>query len=160
VVTAALDDFIGRPGTLEWRGIKTVARYLPQDDPAATVTPAYVVNQPSKRRPYTRTVETKHASGQRVAGTVVCEEHPGALARHYPVPTVDARNERANAALQTEIRALTKMPVFFCGRLANYTYINQDVAIGQGMATAREVLSQLRGRQDTRAGQGVREVAR
>src|SRR5205085_1666237 len=70
VVTAPLDDFLGTPGALEWRGIHMVSRYLPTDDPLGTVTPAYVVNRPSLRVPYTRTVETKHASGQRVAGTV------------------------------------------------------------------------------------------
>ena len=38
-----------------------------------------------------RTVETKHASGQLIHGTVVSEEYPGSPARHYPVPTIDRR---------------------------------------------------------------------
>ena len=63
VVTAALDDFVGRPGSLAWRGIEMRSRYLPTDAPAATLTPAYVVNRPSERVPYTRTVETKHPTG-------------------------------------------------------------------------------------------------
>ena len=96
VVTAPLDDFLGRSGALAWRGIHMVSRYVPTE-PEGTVTPAYVVNRPSLRVPYTRTVETKHATGQRVAGTVVSDEHPGAPARHYPVPTVDGRYERVNA---------------------------------------------------------------
>jgi UDP-galactopyranose mutase len=145
VVTAALDEFVGRPGELEWRGINTVARYLPLDDAHATVTPGYQVNRPSLRRPYTRTVETKHASGQIVAATVVAEEYPGGHARHYPVPTTDSRYERHNLALQDEVREKSPIPVFFCGRLANYLYINQDEAIAQGMACAREVVALLDG---------------
>jgi len=144
VVTAPLDDLVGRPGELEWRGISSVSTFHPVSDERATVTPAYIVNRPSLRRPYTRTVETKHASGQVIAGTVVSEEYPGGPARHYPVPTPDDRYEKINRELQDEVRAALPVPTFFCGRLANYTYINQDVAIAQGMACAADVLDRLR----------------
>jgi UDP-galactopyranose mutase len=141
VVTAPLDDFLGRPGELAWRGIRMVSRYQPTDAEDDTVTPAYVVNRPSSRVPHTRTVETKHASGQRVHGTVVSEEHPGAPARHYPVPTVDGRHEAHNAALQQEVREqLAKYRVHFCGRLSTYTYIDQDQAIDRAFACVDGVL--------------------
>jgi len=143
VVTAALDEFAGRPGELEWRGIRTVSRYLPVDDPGGTLTPGYQVNRPSLRRPYTRTVESKHATGQLVPATVVTEEYPGAPARHYPVPTVDGRNERRNEELRDEIRAVSPIPVLFCGRLANYQYIDQEEAIAQGMVAAEEAAALL-----------------
>ena len=140
VVTSALDDFLGRPGTLAWRGIHMRSTYVPTDAEDGTVTPAYVVNRPSMRVPHTRTVETKHASGQRILGTVVSEEHPGAPARHYPVPTPDGRHERTNVALQDEVRArLDGVPTFFCGRLSTYTYIDQDQAIARALALAPEV---------------------
>ena len=146
VITAPLDDFLGRPGTLAWRGIHMRSSYVPTPTLDGTVTPAYVVNRPSVRVPYTRTVETKHATGQRIAGTVVSEEHPGAPARHYPVPTVDQTNERTNAELQAEIRArLAGLPTFFCGRLSTYTYIDQDQAIARAMACAEEVALALVG---------------
>ncbi|MEV4754507.1 UDP-galactopyranose mutase [Micromonospora sp. NPDC049559] len=144
VITGALDEFVGRPDELEWRGIRTVNRYIPLEDPSGTVTAGYIVNQPSLRRPYTRTVESKHATGQSIRGTVVTEEYPGHPARHYPVLTVDGRNELANERIQAEIRESTRMAVHFCGRLANYTYINQDVAIEQGFSTARECLDGMR----------------
>ena len=144
VVTAPLDDFLGRPGELAWRGIRMVSRYIPTDDPDGTVTPAYVVNRPSPRVAYTRTVETKHASGQPVRGTVVSEEYPGAPARHYPVPTVDGANERRNEALRVEVEAaLAGVPVFFCGRLATYTYIDQDQAIVRAIDCADTVVRGL-----------------
>ncbi|WKX69364.1 UDP-galactopyranose mutase [Streptomyces sp. XD-27] len=153
VLTVPLDTFAGRPGRLEWRGIRTVSRYIPLEDPDATVTPGYIVNHPSLRVPYTRTVESKHASGQSIPATVVTEEYPGAPARHYPVLTTDSRNERENVRLQEEIRKMTRMSVFFCGRLANYEYINQDVALDQGMSCANDVIRELRAKgRNTREG--------
>jgi UDP-galactopyranose mutase len=144
VITSPLDDFLGRPGTLDWRGIHMRSRYVPVDEPSGTVTPAYVVNRPSPRVPYTRTVETKHATGQHVDGTVVSEEYPGAAAKHYPVPTPDRRHEQVNERLQVETRArLDGVPTFFCGRLSTYTYIDQDQAIGRALRCAEEVLQQL-----------------
>lgn len=142
IITAPLDDFVGRSGEVAWRGISMRSRFLSTTS-GGTATPAYVINHPSPRVPYTRTVETKHATGQEVEGTVVSEEHPGAPARHYPVPTVDHRHEARNAQLQREIVDNAAMPVWFCGRLANYQYINQDEAISQGLECARSVAAKL-----------------
>lgn len=142
VITGALDDFLARP-TLEWRGIRMRSRYVPTQDETGTVTAAYVVNYPSLRVPYTRTVETKHATGQRISGTVVSYEFPGAQERHYPVPTVDRRFEMMNEQLKTEIREKSPIPIFFTGRLANYTYINQDQAIEAAFDCSAKVLATL-----------------
>jgi UDP-galactopyranose mutase len=144
IITAPLDSFLGRDGELAWRGIRMVSRYVPTETDDGTVTPAYVVNRPSARVPYTRTVETKHASGQDIRGTVVSEEHPGAPARHYPVPTVDGRYEQQNLQLQDEVRArLEGTQTFFCGRLSTYTYIDQDQAIARALACADEVMQRV-----------------
>ena len=140
VLTCPLDRFLGRPALLEWRGIEMRSRFVETSGETDTVTPAYVVNRPSLRVAYTRTVETKHASGQRVRGTVVSEEYPGAPAQHYPVPTVDRRFESVNEGLKREIRDLSPIPVHFCGRLSNYVYINQDQAIEQAMTCAERIL--------------------
>lgn len=143
VITGPLDDFLSKPGDLAWRGISMRSRYILLDDEAGTATPGYVVNHPTHRVPYTRTVETKHATGQLFCGTVVSEEYPGADARHYPVPTVEGENEARNQQLKDTIRSLAPLPVFFCGRLANYCYINQDQAIEQAFACATEVAQLL-----------------
>lgn len=140
IVTASLDDFTGRSGELAWRGISMRSTYLPVGIDE-TSTAAYVINRPSLRVPYTRTVETKHASGQEIEGTVVSEEYPGAPARHYPMPTVDRRFEALNSDLKGYVRDRAPLPVYFCGRLANYVYINQDQAIEQAFACAERVLS-------------------
>lgn len=143
IITAPLDDFVGKPGELEWRGISMRTTYHPTEAATDTRTEAYVVNRPSPRVPYTRTIETKHASGQQVLGTAVSEEYPGSPARHYPVATVDRRYERRNEELKREIVAAAPLPVVFCGRLANYQYINQDEAIGQAFECAAQVAAGL-----------------
>ena len=145
IVTAPLDRLLGRDGELEWRGVHLRSRYVPVESPEETSTPAYVVNWPDARYPFTRTIETKHATGQGVMGTVVSEEYPGAPARHYPVPTVDRRFEALNERYKEEVRSSLDRPVYFCGRLANYLYINQDQAIEQGFGCSAEVLADLNG---------------
>lgn len=143
VVTAALDDLVGRPGELAWRGVHLRSRYEPTE-PTGTVTAAYVINRPSETVGYTRTIETKHATGQHVGGTVVSEEYPGADARHYPVATVDHEHERRNRELMDEVRAaLAPVPVVFVGRLATYSYINQDEAIARAWDAADGLLDVL-----------------
>lgn len=143
VLTAPLDAFLGRSDVLEWRGIEMKTRHLPVSDPYGTVTPGYVVNHPSMRVPFTRTIETKHATGQNIMATVVSEEYPGSPARHYPVVTPDRRFEHQNELLKDEIRERSPIPILFCGRLANYTYINQDEAIRDGFTIAAELLGRL-----------------
>ena len=145
IVTAALDDFARCPGELEWRGIEMRSRYSPTDNPGGVVTPAYVTNRPSARVPYTRTVETKHATGQQIGGTVVSEEMPGVPRRHYPVLTADGANERRNAELANKIAEHFDIPVYFAGRLATYRYINQDEAIADAMAVADRAFTDLSG---------------
>ena len=145
IITAALDDFSRCPGELEWRGIEMRSSYSSTEDPAGVLTPAYVTNRPSPRVPYTRTVETKHATGQQIAGTVVSEEMPGAPRRHYPVLTADGANERRNAELANKIAERFDIPVYFAGRLATYRYINQDEAIADAMAVADLVAADLGG---------------
>lgn len=144
VVTAALDDFAGRPGLLPWRGVHLTSRYQPTASALETVTPAYVINRPSMSVPHTRTIETKHASGQRITGTVVSEEFPGAPAKHYPVADLYGKNVRTNDYLQADVRTqLAPVPVFFCGRLATYRYINQDEAVADAWTCAEEVMKAL-----------------
>jgi UDP-galactopyranose mutase len=138
VVTAPLDAVCGEAlGALEWRGIAVRSIHLPHVELAQ---PAMVVNYPAAEYPFIRIHETKHASGQRCAGTVLSLEFPGASARHYPVPT-----ER-NRALNDRYRALVAdrlapTPTFFCGRLAGYRYLDMDDCMREALDTAAEVLA-------------------
>ena len=140
VITAPLDGFAGETVALPWRGIRVHARYHETDDAGATVTRAYAINQPDPDVPFTRTVETKHASGQLIRGTIVCEEYPGHPAKHYPVPTADHEHERRNRELQALVRRDPLSVSPSAGVSRTYQYINQDKAILQGLLVADELL--------------------
>lgn len=144
IVTAALDDFLAGVldvNPLPWRGITLRSTFHP-DVGTGTATPGHVVKRPSARVPYTRTIETKHATRQQVVGSVVSYEYPGAPSRHYPVHTTDGQAERTNAALQTVAAEVLDRPVAFAGRLATYQYIDMDEAIRSGWRAAVELLDQ------------------
>lgn len=143
VITAPTDAFARADDPLPWRGIEMHSTFVPTDEPGACATAAYQINRPSLRRPYTRTIETKHASGQHVLGTVVSEEHPRDGLRHYPVPSLDGAGLRRNAELQAEVAAQIPVPTWFCGRLAEYRYLDQDQAIRSALDTAAAVLADL-----------------
>lgn len=145
VVTAALDQFARAAPALEWRGVDLVSERIPTLGLEDTSTRAYQINRPSSRVAYTRTIETKHATGQRIAATVVSEEYPRSDGRHYPVATIDGANERMNDELARRIRSVSPVPLFFTGRLAQYVYINQDEAIRRAMDRADEVFAFLDG---------------
>ena len=49
-----------------------------------------------------------------------------------------------NNYYKKQIEENLNLPVYFCGRLANYQYINQDEAILQGFNTARVILKDLK----------------
>jgi UDP-galactopyranose mutase len=142
VVTAPCDAFTGAE-PLPWRGIHMQSRFEPTDGLDGTVTPAYQINRPSMRWACTRTIETKHASGQRVHGSVVSEEHPEAGLRHYPVPSLDGAGVRRNQELQRHIAEQVPVPVAFCGRLAEYRYLDQDETIRSALDTTLQLLSDL-----------------
>jgi UDP-galactopyranose mutase len=111
-----------------------------ETDLDSTVTDTYVVNYPGLEVPYTRTIETKHATKQKVNGTIVAEEFPGTNDRHYPIPTPDNIYEKENENLKSEIKNALSQNVIFAGRLANYKYINQDQAILEGFEAAEKII--------------------
>lgn len=130
ILTCPLDGFMNM-SILKWRGIKLEPKYFDNLNENEKITENYVINYPDLNTPYTRTVETKHASGQQVRASVVAYEYPGTDDKHYPIPTVDNIYEIENDKLKNEIVNYFGNNVSFCGRLANYTYINQDQAIEQ-----------------------------
>ena len=144
VMTSSLDLFLDHNEKLEWRGIESKAEFYPTSSDEEKLTEAYQINHPSLNDEFTRTIETKHASGQLVSGTVVCKEYPVSGLRHYPVLNKDDSNTKLNNKLKEIINKSLSLPVFFCGRLANYQYINQDEAILQGFSAAKKLRSHFK----------------
>lgn len=142
VLTVPLDDFCRNEfGKLDWRGLTFSHKYL---EPASGYAQdAMVVNWPGKDFPFIRTHETKHASGQRCAGTVLTTEFPGGPGRYYPVPRADGRNHRLNERYVEYVRAAIEPlgpKVIVTGRLATYRYLDTDEVAREAMDAVRQVV--------------------
>ena len=101
-----------------------------------------VVNYPGEEFPFIRIHETKHASGQKIQGTVLGFEFTGAPSRYYPIELPE--NRRLNDRYQELVRGTVgRNRTFFAGRLANYAYLDMDDCMRQALDTADEVLAAL-----------------
>ena len=95
--------------------------------------PAMQVNYPNDYD-FTRIVEIKHATGQRLPVTTIVREFPEDYAvgkePFYPIPAPDTR------ALYERYAALAGQTagVTFVGRLATYRYYNMDQVVGMALA--------------------------
>jgi UDP-galactopyranose mutase len=88
---------------------------------------------------YTRSVEIKHATGQRHPETVVCYETPRAAGEpYYPVPSPAGRALYSRYQELAE-QATRRDRVFFCGRLAQYRYFNTDEVIQEALRCFTEI---------------------
>ena len=140
VLTCPLDLFCQESlGALPWRGILVRNVFIDHVELAQS---AMVVNYPGLEFPFIRVHETKHASRQTGAGTVLGFEFTGARARHYPVEDLASRalNERYKEVARD---ALAPTPAYFGGRLANYRYINIDECIAEAHTVASSLLAGL-----------------
>jgi UDP-galactopyranose mutase len=142
IVTAALDEFLDRD-ELSWRGVRVEHQFIPLKDD--TMLPAAQVNYPGKDKPYTRMTETKWKSGQKdkVLGTVVTTEYPGANFKHYPVDDMFGENRKYANSLKKFLLDKHSNAII-AGRLANYIYINTDQAIMQGINAAKSAMSKVK----------------
>jgi UDP-galactopyranose mutase len=138
VVTCPLDELCDCAlGALPWRGIAVRPVHVPQVERAQ---PAMVVNYPGLEYPFIRIHETKHASRQSCAGTVLAFEFPGAPARHYPVESSESR--RLNDAYMQVLRErLAPRRIRFAGRLATYRYLNMDECMRQAIDCADDLVA-------------------
>jgi UDP-galactopyranose mutase len=144
IVTSALDDFLGEPGALQWRGVRLQPVYMPETTLAQG---AMVINEPAAAIPWTRSIETKWALRELHdrPGTVVLREYPGAPAKHYPVLDSAGENRRTQQELEHRLRGLSRNPIHPAGRLATYSYINMDAAILSGLRVAEKIAAQETG---------------
>ncbi|MEW6407237.1 MAG: UDP-galactopyranose mutase [Patescibacteria group bacterium] len=84
-----------------------------------------VINYPNDFK-YTKVVEIKHATKQRINKTTIGYEFPSASGEpYYPIPQL------INQKLYQKYLALTKnfRNVFFLGRLGQYQYLNMDQVV-------------------------------
>jgi UDP-galactopyranose mutase len=130
VYTGPIDEYFGYCyGPLPYRSLRFEPETLPQE----YFQPAMQVNYPNDHD-YTRIVEIKHATGQKLPATTIVREYPEDWApgkeAYYPVPAPDARELYERYRLLAEQEAGTS----FIGRLATYRYYNMDQVVGMALA--------------------------
>ena len=94
--------------------------------------PVMQVNYPNDHD-FTRIVEIKHATGQKLPVTTIVREYPEDFGPgrepYYPIPAPDARALYQRYA----DRAAAEPGVSFVGRLATYRYYNMDQVVGMAL---------------------------
>ncbi len=130
IYTGPIDEYFDHCfGALPYRSL----RFEPETLECEFYQPALQVNYPNDHA-YTRIVELKHATRQRLPVTTIVREYPEAYGpgkeAYYPIPAPDAQ------ALYRQYaeRAATEKQVSFVGRLATYRYYNMDQVVGMALA--------------------------
>lgn len=129
IYTGPIDEYFDYCfGRLPYRSL----RFEPETLAREFFQPAMQVNYPNDHD-FTRIVEIKHATGQKIPVTTIVREYPQdylpGREAYYPVPAPDARalyqryHERAEA----------ESNVSFVGRLATYRYYNMDQVVGMAL---------------------------
>ena len=136
VFTGPIDEFFDYVhGRLPYRSSRFEFRTTEGE---ALVQPCGVLNYPTPPdiHPFTRTTEFRHLTGQSgvTASTVAIEYsepfEAGVNEPNYPVPRPENR-----ALFQRYAKLASTLPtVIFAGRLADYSYLNMDQAVGRGLA--------------------------
>ena len=130
VYTGPVDEYFGCcHGPLPYRSLRFEHETLAQEYHQ----PVVQVNYPNEEE-FTRIVEIKHATGQKIPVTTIVREYPEDYGpgkeAYYPIPAPDAR------ALHEKYRLLAdkEEKVSFIGRLAAYRYYNMDQVVGMALA--------------------------
>ena len=130
IYTGPVDEYFEHCfGPLPYRSLRFEPETLPQE----FFQSAMQVNYPNEHD-FTRIIEIKHATGQKLPATTIIREYPQDFGPgrepYYPIPAPDAR---ALHALYAE-RAAIEPNVSFVGRLATYRYYNMDQVVGMALA--------------------------
>lgn len=131
VYAGPIDEYFGnRYGKLPWRSLE----FEFKKEDKEYVQPCVQINYPNQHD-YTRTVEIKHVTKQNHPATVISYEYPRAEGDpYYPIP------RPVNKELYEKYKVLGEQEtidndVYFCGRLAEYTYYNTDEVIERALGT-------------------------
>ena len=129
IFTGPIDEYYDHCfGHLPYRSLRFEPETLSQE----YFQPAMQVNYPNDYD-FTRIVEIKHATGQKLPATTIVREYPEnyrpGREPYYPIPAPDAK------ALYQKYadRAASETKVSFVGRLATYRYYNMDQIVGTAL---------------------------
>ncbi len=150
IFTGAIDEYFDRRfGPLPYRSLRferesfTAEQLLPRESISGKKgfwQPAMQINYPSKKDAFTRIVEIKHATGQRIDTSTIVREFPDDWSPgkepYYPVPAPDA----AAAYQRYAALAAAESNTTFIGRLATYRYYNMDQVTGMALAASAKLI--------------------
>jgi UDP-galactopyranose mutase len=130
IYTGPIDEYYDHCfGRLPYRSLQFEPETLAQE----FFQPVMQVNYPNDYE-FTRIVEIKHATGQRLPSTTIVREYPQNFGPgrepYYPIPAPDARALYSKYAA----RAGLEKDITFVGRLATYRYYNMDQIVGMALA--------------------------
>src|SRR5262249_42707470 len=129
IFTGPIDDYYDHCfGHLPYRSLRFEPETLSQE----YFQPAMQVNYPNDHD-FTRIVEIKHATGQKLPATTIVREYPENYGPgrepYYPIPAPGAKALYQRYA----DRAAAEKKVTFVGRLATYRYYNMDQVVGMAL---------------------------
>ena len=139
IYSGAVDEYFDHClGQLPYRSL----RFEPQTLAQEFYQPVVQVNYPNDHE-FTRIVEMKHATGQKLPVTTIVREYPQDYApgreAYYPIPAPDARALYA----RYEELACAESNVSFVGRLATYRYYNMDQVVGMALSEFEQLRIKL-----------------
>jgi UDP-galactopyranose mutase len=131
--TGKIDEFFGYEfGHLPYRSLQFEFSHHAVE----YLQPCEQINFPEKNVPWTRTVEIKHVTGQKIQGTTISTEYPMSEGDpYYPIPT------KKNHYLYNKYDTLASQErdIIFLGRLARYRYMNMDEVVRMALATFSDI---------------------
>ncbi len=151
IFTGAIDEYFGYCfGPLPYRSLRFEHESFTPEElrPRESVSgkpgfwqPAMQVNYPDTDVPFTRIVEIKHATGQKIDASTIVREYPmdwlPGREPYYPIPAPDA-----HAAYQKYAQLAAAEPrASFIGRLATYRYSNMDQVAALALAEAARLIA-------------------
>ena len=153
IFTGAIDEYFGRKyGPLPYRSLRfehesfTSSELVPREKISGKLgfwQPAMQVNYPGKDVPFTRIVEIKHATGQKIDATTIVREFPDdwdvSKEPYYPIPAPDA----AAAYQRYAALAAAETNTTFIGRLATYRYYNMDQVTGMALTASEKLIKRF-----------------
>jgi len=135
VYTGPIDEYFDFVhGPLPYRSLRFEPETLQQE----YFQPVMQVNYPNDQD-FTRIVEIKHATGQKLPVTTIVREYPADYEpggeAYYPIPAPDSAEIYAKYAAMAQAEEETH----FIGRLARYKYYNMDQVVGMALAEFEKI---------------------
>ena len=136
IYTGQIDEYFDCCyGPLPYRSLRFEPELVSQE----FFQPVMQVNYPNDHS-FTRIIEIKHATGQKIPHTAIVREYPADYGPgrepYYPIPAPDARQlYEKYAALAAGLEKVS-----FVGRLATYRYYNMDQVVGMALAEFEKLM--------------------